>query len=57
MDADQAARVWTSYLEAVQAWERAQILIADAVALSEVALAEQARSEELRLRPATVPRS
>jgi excisionase family DNA binding protein len=49
MDADQAARVWTSYLEAIQAWERAQVLIADAAALCEVALAAQARSEELRI--------
>jgi hypothetical protein len=57
MEAVQAERFVTSCLEAVQTWERTQMLMADAVALCEATWAAQSRSEELRLQPPTVPRS
>jgi hypothetical protein len=57
MEAVQAERFVTSCLEAVQTWERTQVLIADARALCEVALEAQSRSEELRILCPTVPRS
>jgi len=57
MDARQAERLTTSYLQALQTWARTQMLMADAVSLYQAALAEQARSEELRLQPPALPRS
>jgi hypothetical protein len=57
MDAVQADRLITSYQQALQTWERTQVLIAKAAALCGAGLAAQSRSEELRLRPPTQPRS
>ena len=57
MDADQADRLIVTYLQAVQAWERAQVLMADGVALCEAALEACDRAATLRLPPPTVPRS
>jgi hypothetical protein len=57
MDARQAERFGTSYRQALQTWERAQVLMAAARALCEVALEAQSRSEELRILRPTVPRS
>jgi hypothetical protein len=51
MDAQQAERFVTSCQEALQMWERAQVLVADSAALCEATLAPQSRSEELRLQP------
>lgn len=57
MDAVQAERFVTSCLEALQTWERTKVLMADAAALCEAALAAQSRSEELRIEHPLVPRS
>ena len=57
MHAVQAERFVTSCLEALHTWERTQVLMADAAALCEAALAAQSRSEELHLQPPALPRS
>jgi hypothetical protein len=57
MDAVQADRLRTSYQQALQTWERAQVLMAEAEALCEAALVAQGRTEELRLQPPALPRS
>jgi hypothetical protein len=53
MDADQADRLLTAYLQALQTWERSQVLMADAAALCEAAFVacDQAQTQYLQPPP------
>jgi hypothetical protein len=57
MDIDHSDRLMATYLQALEAWERAQVLIARSAALCEAALQACDRAQKQRLPPPTVPRS
>jgi|tagenome__1003787_1003787.scaffolds.fasta_scaffold20211829_2 hypothetical protein len=57
MDPQHAERCLTSYLDAVQTWEHAQLLVAEAAALCEAALRAVDRAQTLRFQLPTVVRS
>jgi hypothetical protein len=57
MDAHEADRFLTAYLDAVQTWEHTQGLMAEAAMTSAAALEACGQAEALRLQPPTVPRS
>jgi len=54
MDPQHAERFVTSSLDAVQTWERAQLFLAEAAALCEVALLAVDRAQTLRFQLPTV---
>jgi hypothetical protein len=56
MDPQHAERCVTSYLDAVQTWERAPLLMAEAAALCEAALRAVDRAQTLRFQLPIVAR-